>query len=60
MYKTYEEWKEIGCFVKLGQSSYMRNESGVSPFYINQVQQSVDRHELFMGQLEAECANPNG
>lgn len=60
MYKTYEEWKEMGCFVKLGQSSYMRNEGGTPLFYINQVQQSIDHHEVFMAQLAAECTNPNG
>lgn len=60
MYKTYEEWKELGCFVKLGQSSYTRNGDGKPLFYINQVQQNIDRHELFMAQLASECTDPNG
>lgn len=60
MYKTYEEWKGLGWFVRLGQRSYLKREDGTPLFYMNQVQQSVDHHEVFMMQLEAECTDPNG
>ena len=59
MYKTYEEWEEIGCFVKLGQSSYLKNIDGIPVFYINQVQQSIRHHGGFAVQLDAEYINPN-
>ena len=59
MHKTHEEWKAMNCFVMLGQKSYLRSEDGKALFHINQVQQSIDRDEKFLMQLEAECTNPN-
>jgi len=59
MYKTYEEWKELNCFVMLGQKSYLRSEQGNALFHINQVQEHIDKDTRFMMQLEAECTDPN-
>lgn len=60
MYKTNKEWENLGCFVKLGQSSYVKNDDGEPLFYINQVQEIIDSDERFLMELEAECTNPNG
>ena len=59
MYKTIEKWKDVNCFIMLGQKSYLRCEEGKSLFHINQVQQNIDRNERFLMQLETECTTPN-
>ena len=59
MYKTYEEWKGLNCFVMLGQKSYIRNEKGNAVFHSNQVQEYIDKNKLMAMKLEWECTNPN-
>ena len=59
MYKTYEEWKEINCFVMLGQKSLIKSKDGKALFHRNQVQEKFSEDELFMMRLEAECTDPN-
>lgn len=59
MYKTYEEWKEVNCFVSISQKSLFKNKEGKALFHINQVQERLTKDELFMMNIEAECTDPN-
>lgn len=52
VYHTFDEWKDLGFHVNIGEKSIKRNELGKCVFSENQVSENEDDFSRFVSEFE--------